>query len=880
MRVRGEGRAPCDWAIVGEGPGWQEDLRGRPFVGDTGDELERQLEQHGIPPRARWFLTNIYREYGGKDYKWTAEDFERDWPELVRELKRVSPSLVVTLGRYATRCFLGDVDMDSTQGIAWIYPRIHPDLDDFLPDPLVVFPIVHPAAGMHNPEMSPYVNDGFHQLSKFLDGKMEPRELWDDPYPEVEYVELTNVQQMREYLRGLSPHSRVSIDTEGLPGKPWSLQFSYQPGTAYLISRDREDVLHAFIDTLRRAQTRIVFHSALHDLGVGRTLDTDFSGLRFDDTQVMAYLLQVVPLGLKAGSLRFCGMRMSEYMDIMGDRQNELARDYLTWIWDAEAADHEERQHAAFAAEIAKGRKIKVLPKLPKSRLLKATERVLSSKRPSALWEEQDLDIQVAGYNRAGAPPIATLDYVDHERAVAYGCRDADATGRLLEVYEPRLEEMGLRDVYELELSTYPLLDRMQQIGIRPDLDHMAFLGGALESAIAMFQQELEELTGKKGFNANSFIQVAEFLYGELGLEEIKFTSSGLGSTNDFILEALQNENPQFFREISSIRNFREFYKLKHTFVDRVPDYVKRWPFDGRVHTTLRTTRVVTGRLAAADPNMLAQPERGDWAKIFKRGWVAEDGHEVCNWDESQIELRGLAHLSQDPTLLAVYRGERRNPDGSLIDLHAALAQRIFGGNTKDYAKGPQRRAAKAVNFGLPMGMGPKGLSVQLRKNGLEVGEDDAQKWIDETFALYTGVAEYKRQKVAEAQQNGFVRCLSGRIRYIGGIRSRKDRVREEAERFAFSTPIQESAQTIMKTAEAYIWTDVLPEFWKKGIYCEPLLQVHDALKFEVERGHENELNAAMQKAMVEVPAHWFSVPLAIEGEHGPNFCDTVAFEA
>jgi len=879
MRVKGTGPVPCDIAFIGEGPGWEEDRDGTPFVGKTGDELDRHLEINQLPRVRAYqaFASNIYREYGGKDYKWTAADFERDWPELVRELRRVHPRLIVTLGRHATRCFLGDVDMDGTQGLPWVYPRLHPDLDAALPSDVVIFPIVHPAAGMHNPEMSPYVVHGFQQLARYFAGKLAAKVLYDDPIKETHYEEVTTESRLLHVTRDWTETTIVGIDTEGWPDRPWSLQFSALAGTGYLTRASAHELLDAFGGVVYRRRPRLVFHSALHDLGMGRALQTSFDGLTFDDTMVMAYLLQIEPQGLKAGALRHCNMRMHEYTEIIGDRANALARDYLTWVWDAEMADYEDRQHDAFAVEIAKGRHIKVLPKLPKSALLKAVERVLSSKRPADLWEEQVIDLQVAAYHRVGALPRATLDYVDRQTAVDYGCRDADATVRLYHEYGPRLDEMGLRSVYELELATYPLLDRMQRVGIKPDLDQFASLSSALTIEIARLQETLDGLAWD-GFNANSGDQVAQFLFEILGLEEIKFTKGGRGSTNDLILEALENEHPECYQQVSSVRQYREFYKLKHTFVDRIPDYVHRWPFDGRIHTTLRTTRVVTGRLAAADPNLLAQPEHGEWAEHFQRGWVAEDGHELAAWDESQIELRGLAHLSRDPVLLAVYRGELRNADGSLIDLHAKLAQRIFGGDVKDYTEGTRRLAAKAINFGIPMGMTAKGLSVQLRKNGINADEDTAQRWLDETLGLYQGVKQYMKDRIEEASRNGYVRCLSGRIRYIGGVRSRNERVREEAERFAFSTPIQESAQFIMKQAEVRVWTEVLPYFWNKGVYCEPLLQVHDCLKLEVDSRYTVDLNLLMNDAMTKVPKG-FCVPLTAVGKHGPTFADVKKFK-
>jgi DNA polymerase-1 len=227
--------------------------------------------------------------------------------------------------------------------------------------------------------------------------------------------------------------------------------------------------------------------------------------------------------------------------------------------------------------------------------------------------------------------------------------------------------------------------------------------------------------------------------------------------------------------------------------------------------------------------------------------------------------------------MCGVFRGELRNPDGSLIDLHAALAERIFGVKPGQQDKHKHRLPAKAINFGIPMGMTCKGLSVELRKNGVDADEDTAQRWLDETLGLYKGVARFMEERKAEAHRNGFVRCLSGRIRYIGGIRSRDDRTREEAERFAFSTPIQESATFIMKQAEKIVYEDILVPYWKDGRWVEPLLQVHDCLKLECDEGMEQELHILMSEAMTNVPKG-FSVPLAVEGEWGPNMADMRGF--
>lgn len=883
MRCKGVGPAPCDYFLCAECPGWQEDRVGLPLVGKTGDEVDRLLDACGLPPRSEMFFDNLYRDYRGKDYNYTIEDLKLYEPELLANLKRVRPKVIITLGRHAARYFLGDVDLESVWGIPWISPSDVLEIDDspphlIAPDARVIFPIHHPAAGFYSPELSPYIVAGFQQLASFLQGTIGPRLLFDDPVKAPTYEEITTEAQLQSRLQGLQKGAALAIDTEGWPHKPWSLQFSYEPGTAYLIRQSAPNILRRFSDIINRIRPRLVYHSALHDIGMSRAMGLGTEGLAFDDTMVMAYLLQLEGQGLKAGCLRHCGMKMDSYDDIMGDVQNDLARDYLTWIWDAEQVDYEEAQQKEFEARRALGRRIKKLPSLSRTPLHKAVTRVLQSKRPYGLWLEQLDDLQVAAYDRMGPMPQATLDYIDPVKAVHYGCRDADGTARLLPHYGARIDALGLREVYNLELSTYPLIDRMQRIGLKPDLAHFARLSDQLGGELSTLQARLCRETGLQDFNANSGDQVAAYLFETVGLEEIKWTETGnRGSTNDKILEALEHEHPEC-PIVGTIRTYREVYKLKHAFVDRLPDFVQRWPMDGRIHATFRTTRVVTGRLAASDPNLLAQPEHGQFAPDFKRGWVAEDGHVLCQWDESQIELRGLAHLSNDPVLVQAFTYQcdhhqpcERDPCALKRDIHASLAHRIFGILPSKQDKHKHRFPVKEVNFGIPNGMQAYGLRLALRAKGLsDISEDDAQRWLDETNRLYVGVPVYQARMVAEAERNGFIRCLSGRIRYIGGINSRDERTRAEAGRAAFSTPIQASAADVMKQAEATVWTEVLPYFWKQGKWVEPLLQVHDCLKMECEVGVERELHALMQAAMTEVP-HGFSVPLAVEGEFGGN---------
>jgi len=880
MRCRGVGPAPCEWMVVAEGPGPEEDRKGIPLVGKTGKEFDRYFNGDRLPERREIFVTNLYRQYGGKNYEWTAEDLERDSLLLLDEFRRVCPRLVITMGRHSTRYFLGDVSMDDVHGLPWTI--------DFHGRGITVFPLYHIAAGFHNPEISGYVSYDFQQLEAYFDGKLTARRLYDDPFKEPSYTEITELSQII-----IDPSKPIAIDTEGYPRAPWSLQFSQDAGRASIIRGNRSSlVVRRFGELLRQSGARIVYHNSLHDLTTMRAMGIETADLPFDDTMVAAYLLQVEPKGLKPLCIRHCNMKMDSYEDIMGDAQNRLAYDYFVSLWDIEQDDYEQRQQAEFIrltttayvnsrGKTVTGRRLKVLPKISRSILHKAVERGMRSREPYKLWqkwEDDALPIRVAAYTRLGDMPEATLDHVPIERAIHYGGRDSDGTGRLAPELSGRIDVLGLRGVYELELSTYPLIDRMHTVGIKPDLPHFARLSAKLGTEVEGLQAKLETETGLEGFNANSGDQVADYVFDRLGLEGYKRTESGRFSTNDKVLEALEHEHPEY-PVISTIREYREVYKLKHTFVDRIPDFARRWPYDGRVHATFRTTRVVTGRLAASDPNLLAQPKHGKFAKEFRRGWVADEGHLLGEWDESQGELRVLAHLSQDPLMLAVFRGERRNPDGSLIDLHAALAERIFGVKPSQQDKSKHRLPSKAVNFGLPMGMTNKGLTLELRKNGVDISEDDAQRWIDETDALYVGVPRYKARMVAEAKRNGYIRCLSGRIRYIGGIKSWDAAIRAEAERFAFSTPIQEGLTWLVKQAEVSIWKEIIGPYGRQGRYVQPILQVHDSINLEFEDDPKlaQDLNRHMREILSRIP-EGFTVPMDSSGEYGPNMADMKEF--
>lgn len=870
--------------VIGEYPGKAESRSGRPFVGRTGKELDRVLDGCSLPRRGDCYVTNFIKEWGGDDYDYVQADFDRDEPELIHEIRTVRPAVILALGRHITRWFLGDVDLDETFAIPWRLPQDSPRRGLFeKPDDVSVLAAYNPAAGFRSPDISARIAYQFTQFEAFWKGELSARHLYADAISAPSYYELGRVVDVD---RIMAAGGHIATDTEGYPHAPWSVQGTSLSGVAWIIRYCHRVLIDRFAEWVNTCPELFdfTFHNALHDLAMFRAFGVDTTRLRFDDTMIQAYNLQLEPQGLKPLCARFCGMQMSHYDEIMGDADRRLAQQWLLMALENEDHEYQERCEGAFLlatttpfidkrGKTQPGRKLRSVPKLPKTDLHKSVERCLRSKNPRKLWTDQVLDRHIDARPTYGTIWHATLDHVPLDRALAYAGRDADGTHRLRPQLEERLRANALWDTYLADLGTVPLIDRMQQVGIKPDLAHFAQLSRDLDTELVDIQSRLLVRIGGSGvqapasFNPNSTYHVGELLFGAFKIDSLRWTSTDLPSTNDKVLEALERDQAlsRAVRDIiSDIRYYRETYKLKHTFVDQIPEFTNRWPYDGRIHATFRITRTVSGRLAASDPNLLAMPKYGKFATRFREGFVSRDGAVLASWDLSQIELRVLAHLSQDPVLLAAFRTGQ--------DLHAKLAQRIFGGREDDYAKGQGRLAAKAVNFGIPMGMTCVGLCLELRKNGVDVDEDDAQKWLDETMRLYARVPEYQQGKIAEARRYGYVTDIRGRRRYIGGTHSFDDATRSEAERFAFSTPIQAGAQEIMKEAEAYVYTDILLPHWTAGHYVEPLIQIHDDLLLEVDEAHVLQLDREMRHAMTQVPAHWLSVPIETSGDYGKNW--------
>ena len=410
--VGGAGKCPADIAFIGEQPGVEEMRRGEPFVGRTSRDFNQKLLPALSLSRHDVWLDNLHGQPATDPHMRSKAEKDEDYRLMEARLEKVRPRLIVTIGAEATRYFLGkDADLDEVHGILWKDPRV---------EGRMIFATAHTAA--YTPDLQARVSYDFRCLKDVLYGEtVEPRALFGDAFPSPTYIDASDPKWIRCVLGGLS---RVYIDTEGHPDRVWSLQFAAQPGTAYLIRMDNRPALQAFMRWLLDERPRVVFHGSLHDLGILRailrTLDMPLEALydiRFDDTQIMAYLLQAEPVGLKPNCVRHCGMRMQDYNDVLGDAQIRIAQDYLIKVFDHEQAKYRQRQQEEFDTinrtplldkegkpkrtkdGRIKLRKTTVLPALPRTELHKAAERVLRSARPYQLWQDQNEDIKVGAYN-------------------------------------------------------------------------------------------------------------------------------------------------------------------------------------------------------------------------------------------------------------------------------------------------------------------------------------------------------------------------------------------------------------------------------------------------------------------------------------------------
>lgn len=426
-------------------------------------------------------------------------------------------------------------------------------------------------------------------------------------------------------------------------------------------------------------------------------------------------------------------------------------------------------------------------------------------------------------------------------------CLRALAVAEIAARVEAELERLGMKGLYEaIEHPLVPVLAEMEKTGVGIDLDYLGEMATQLDKRLGVLETECYDLAGER-INLGSPTQLRVLLYEKLGLKTTRRTKTGL-STDARALQQLVGQH-EF---VPKLLEYRELSKLKNTYIDALPPLVDE--NDGRVHTTYDQTVAATGRLSSTNPNLMNIPIRTDLGKQIRRAFIPKPGNLLLSADYSQIELRVMAHLSEDPILIEVFEhGD---------DIHSATASRVYNIPAEQLTTG-QRSVAKMVNYGLAYGMGASGLAERLN-----VPVDEARDIMGSYFEVFEGVAEFLDEVVKQAHADGFTTTMFGRRRYLPELGSGNPRVRAIGERQALNAPIQGSAADIMKLA----MIEVDEELRTERLETKMILTVHDELVFELPESEKEAAVALVEDAMTRVCE--MKVPLAVDTSLGPTWAD------
>ena len=430
-----------------------------------------------------------------------------------------------------------------------------------------------------------------------------------------------------------------------------------------------------------------------------------------------------------------------------------------------------------------------------------------------------------------------------------YACEDADVTLKLKNILEKELEDNGVKNLFEeIEMPLVPVLAYMERNGVRIDTDALKETSKHFTIRMREIEEEIYRLAGME-FNVSSPKQVGEVLFDRLKIvEKAKKTKTGQYVTSEEVLEGLKTKH----EIVGKILEHRGLKKLLGTYIDALPELIN--PKTGRIHTSFNQTVTATGRLSSSNPNLQNIPIRNEDGKEIRKAFIPDDGCEFFSADYSQIELRIMAHLSEDDNMIEAFREEQ--------DIHAATAAKIYKINIEDVSR-EQRNKAKTANFGIIYGISVFGLAERLN-----VERKEAKELIDGYFENYPKVKAYMDKSIRVARDKGYIETIFNRKRYLPDINSRNAIVRGYAERNAINAPIQGSAADIIKVAMVRIYK----RFMDEGIKSKMILQVHDELNFSV---LQEEKEKVQQIVISEMQAAYkMKVPLLADCGWGQNWLE------
>lgn len=857
MIVKGFGRLPSDILVCGEAPGQTEYEQGRPFVGRSGKEQLWNFHEVGIR-ESECYFTNVVKKFipGNPD---PTDELIAEWePTLVEEVSRCQPKIILAVGAFAARYFLGDTTIAQCHGRPCYAGEFDRSRSHTAPSDVIILPITHPAFGLRAKDKKTKLRAistiwwDYLQASTIIKNGFKVEVPFDRYGGNEVYIDVSG-DLLATLLNNDSP-KKIAIDTEWDDETELSLQVSWKGGTGFVLWRTAANFNRGIeaLQNLANAGTKFITHCAntpegtMADLAKCKNMGLDLYQADIIDIMYRLYLLRMEPLGLKDASWRFCGAHSEDFKEVISGAATQRQLDYL-------------RQASQIDPTV-------------KRSVDRTIKEVLDGKvyeygkvDPYKRWNKGTIDRSLVE-SKIGRMRSASLLDVEPARATYYAGRDPDLTFRLDEATAAALTRLDLLQTDLEGRAVLPIFATMQEEGMPASEERLSALKHRMEEEANTRATIAAGMVGFTTINVNSRDQVIQVL-DKLGLTSLiaERTKKGDPSVGKDSIEHLRGRH----KAVDLILGAKEHLHIAHSFCR---PYIKSIQYNGRpvVKTVLKPATVDTRRLGSEDPNLLNVARRGWVGSILRNCFVTSEDETYLSLDYKQIELRVLASRARSPILIKSFN----DPNS---DAHREIGSLLFGKPAKDITE-DDRDITKTAVYGTCYLMGAHGLQVQMRTNGLGkkktyvVGQGIDAKEITEIepYSLdeceelnrelkkILSVDVYIRALIAQAKRDRFVRDSGGMYTYLPGL-NKYGAIKNECERKAVAAVISGTAQTIIQRAMIRL----KPFIWQYRNVITWRLQYHDELIFTVKRGFEDWMGEVISKEMVNDHS-LLPVPLAV----------------
>ena len=840
------------------------DIQGQERIGNALQEQEEYLLEGGMSSRG-FHRTNVIKRHvpkppKGKSKLDTVDQAEKDrwFDALVDEISIVNPSLIITMGPFVTRWFLGQsTNMEAVHGILCEAGTFDPDCE-WTSQGALVYPIYHPSYGAISNDARAKVAEDHYKLPELVRKIRNGHSVVPDTDQFAGYEDYVDVSgaELADYLNGYQ--DVIGLDTEGTPSDPWSIQISVAPGQGVVMRTTRDDFTIGIAALAAHVEAGSLFsiHNAMYDIEMSRNMGLDLFEANIWDTMYAAYLMRIEPQALKSLAYRKCRMKMGSYLDTVGDAGIDKQLDYLNEVLDLDISAPEpyERFDNNGTSKLYKPQSI---TRRVRTIILDVCSSKMTKKGPSNpydRWTDTDYELRKPAEDILGPMPLGTLADIPLDKAVYYSARDADASVRTYYELVPELEKLDLTRTMSDCMDVLPVFEEIQATGMPADKQYFIDLAERMTTEIRKLQKELStKYYDSKPINPKSPLHVANLLK-KRGLEGRKPTATGNVSTSKDSIEYLKYTDPA----IKLVFECRDRQHIRDSFcrtaIEQIPPGVNHH----NIRCQIKTTRTASRRLAASDPNLLAIPSRTELGKLVRQGYICKEGELLGSWDLGQIEFRYAAHESEDKLLCQIIR------DGA--DIHTETAARIFNILVENVHKDHHRAPAKTTGFGIFYGMSGTGLLTLFEKLNLKGWTTEkCDKMIEDWLRVYSGIDAYIKATSEDLIDNPIVRDHWGMMRHLPNVHHRQQHKVEEACRMAVSHKIQGGAQGMIQNSMTWM-KPIIRKMQKQGANIHWCLQVHDEVILRFDEELEDETNEIVMEALTKHSGIDLRVPIVADG--------------